>query len=150
MPHSKKQSGNLGQHSWHSDVLISLFTPPTHITDIPILDCLCGESWSPDDGRRLESRTLHSLCYSFFYYLSLVCCFLMYEVMWSINTPSNLIGFYMIQIINVNVPGMLAQVTWLFFAVGRGNLGTRLIMHALHYVISTFIAPPCATLKHIL
>ena len=37
-----------------------------------------------------------------------------------------LIEYYKIKVVNVTAPGMLAQVTRLFFAIGRDSLGTRL------------------------
>ena len=58
-----------------------------------------GESRSPDDGRRLASRTLHSLCYSLLPDFDIP--------FW--NILSNLIGHYKIEIINVTELGMLAK-----------------------------------------
>ena len=68
----------------------------------------------------------------------------MYEVMWSINTLSNLIGYYMIQVINVTEPQMLTQVTRLFFAMGHDSLGMRLsqyrdLPYATVYIIHVFL-----------
>ena len=101
------------------------FTPPTCITNIWNFVYLYGESQSPDDGRIhvLVFMNLHSYCYKI---PGFDMPFWMYKVMWSINKLSNLIGYYKIQVINITLPGVLAQDTRLFFAMGCGSLRTRL------------------------
>ena len=62
MAHGEKLPGTckwlLGPTFLGSDIIIRL---PTCITNIGIFVYLCGESWSPDVGRMLISRTFHKL-----------------------------------------------------------------------------------------
>ena len=55
-----KNSGNLGQHSWCNDNIISSLS----LSQIKLFEsCVVGESRSPHDGRWLVSRMLHTAPY---------------------------------------------------------------------------------------